>query len=122
MVKAGSTTDQTMELSDLFATVADILKKPLPETVAQDSYSLLPVLMGTATTPIHHLNVYHSIDGNFAIQEGQWKLELCPGSGGWSTPNNKDALAIGLPRIQLYDMTADIGETVNIQAEHPYYV
>lgn len=119
MVKAGSTTDQTMELSDLFATVADILKKPLPETVAQDSYSLLPVLMGTATTPIHHLNVYHSIDGNFAIQEGQWKLELCPGSGGWSTPNNKDALAIGLPRIQLYDMTADIGETVNIQAEHP---
>lgn len=30
--------------------------------------------------------VHHSIDGKFAIRDGQWKLVLCPGSGGVDTP------------------------------------
>ena len=30
--------------------------------------------------------MHHSINGSFAIRQGDWKLELCPGSGGWSPP------------------------------------
>ena len=42
-----------------------------------------------------------------SIRQGHWKLELCSGSGGWSSP--KDG-ADGLPPLQLYDMTQDVGE------------
>src|SRR5262249_7760634 len=57
-------------------------------------------------------------NGSFSIRQGQWKLELCAGSGGWSDPRPgkepKDA-----PPIQLYDLINDIGEKKNVQAEHP---
>jgi len=118
-IKPGSKSDQTVELTDLIATLADILGQPLPENAGPDSRSLLPALTGQARRPIHRLNVYHSIEGNFAIQEGRWKLELCPGSGGWDAPIDKDARAQGLPRVQLYDMVSDIGEKTNVEAAHP---
>ena len=44
---------------------------------------------------------------------------LCPGSGGWTGPIDRDAAAEGLPLVQLYDMQADPGEATNLQAEHP---
>lgn len=66
--------------------------------------------------------VHHSIDGNFALREGNWKLALCPGSGGWSTPRNKAAREQHLPEIQLFDLQADPGEKNNVQAAHPEVV
>jgi arylsulfatase A len=62
--------------------------------------------------------IHHSIDGRFAIREGQWKLEFCPGSGGWGKPTDASAKKDQSP-IQLYDMAADPGETHNVQGEHP---
>ncbi|WP_421940458.1 hypothetical protein [Pedobacter sp.] len=47
----------------------------------------------------------HSIDGNFAIRQGKWKLELCPGSGGWAAPKNAETLRAGDPAVQLYDLS-----------------
>lgn len=52
---------------------------------------------------------------------GKWKLEMCPGSGGWSAPQPGKACE-GLPPIQLYDLSADIGERRNVHAEHPEVV
>ncbi|WP_245738597.1 hypothetical protein [Pedobacter rhizosphaerae] len=63
--------------------------------------------------------MHHSIDGNFAIRAGKWKLELCPGSGGWAAPKNKEALKSGAPAIQLYDLSNDIAEKNNLQAQYP---
>ena len=47
-----------------------------------------------------------------------WKLELCPGSGGWGKPGDADARKKGLPGVQLYDLGTDIAETKNMQAEY----
>jgi hypothetical protein len=66
--------------------------------------------------------VHHSIEGKFAIRQGRWKLELCPGSGGWSEPKDPQAVRQGLPAIQLYDMTQDIRERRNLQDRHPEVV
>lgn len=117
VVRPGSTCMQTVELTDLMATAADILGVPLPPAAGPDSVSLLPLLKGSRQ-PVHRYNVYQSIDGDFAIQEGKWKLELCAGSGGWEQPKNKEAIAGGLPAVQLYDMDADIGEKTNVEAAH----
>ncbi len=66
--------------------------------------------------------MHHSINGSFAIRQGQWKLELCRDSGGWSAPRPGSAKARQLPPVQLYDMTQDIGERGNLCEEHPEVV
>ena len=121
-VKAGQTTDQLICLTDLFATCAEILGEKLPDTAAEDSVSILPALEGRADQPLREAVVHHSINGSFAIRQGKWKLELCADSGGWSAPGPGSKAAQSLPPVQLYDLSADIGETKNVQAEHPEVV
>lgn len=118
-VPAGSTSDQLVSLVDLLATCAEIVGAKLPDNAGEDSVSFLPVLLGPADKPVREALVHHSINGRFAIRQGVWKLELCPGSGGWSTPRDPEANRDGLPPVQLYDMTRDLGEQRNLQAEHP---
>ena len=121
-VKAGSTSDQLVCLNDLFATVAEILGRRLPENAAEDSVSLLPVLEGRATQPVREALVHHSINGSFAIRRGKWKLELCADSGGWSVPRPGTPASQKLPPVQLYDLATDMAETNNVQAAHPEIV
>lgn len=121
-VKAGSTCDQLVSLVDLLATCADVLSAKLPENAGEDSVSFLPALLGKATGPLREAVVFHSINGSFAIRQGRWKLELCPDSGGWSTPKPGSREAEGLPPVQLYDMTKDVGERTNEYQEHPEVV
>jgi arylsulfatase A-like enzyme len=121
-VKGGTSSDQLICQTDLFATCADILGKKLPDNTAEDSVSFLPALEGRAKKPLREAVVHHSINGSFSIRQGQWKLELCPDSGGWSHPQPGSALAATLPTVQLYDLSRDIGETNNVQARHPEVV
>jgi arylsulfatase A len=115
-IKPGSRCDEIVCLTDLMATCAEIIGAKLPDTAGEDSVSILPALVGTAKMPVREAVVHHSIDGNFAIRQGQWKLILCPNSGGWS----KDA-PVQTPG-QLYDMSEDAGERNNLYAQHPEIV
>lgn len=121
-VKAGTTSDQIICLTDLMSTCAELLGAKLPDNAGEDSVSILPVLLGQTVKPIREAVVHHSINGSFAIRHGKWKLELCPGSGGWSPPRPTSAEAKRLPPVQLYDMMADVGERVNVYQEHPEIV
>lgn len=128
VVKAGSKYEGLTGLWDFMATAADITGTKLPDNAAEDSISFLPVLKGAADKPARDHLVSHSINGSFVVREGNWKLLLCPDSGGWSEPRpaggnakkkKASALAAKLPPVQLYDLSKDIGETNNLQAEHP---
>ena len=149
-VKPGTVCDQTVCLLDFMATAADITGFKLPDNAAEDSVSFLPALKGATDKPLREAIVHHSINGSFSIRQGTWKLELCPDSGGWSDPRplnpnanakakaNTGAKAKGkgdgkgkakakqpaapLPPIQLYDLSTDIAEQHNVQAEHPEIV
>ncbi len=121
-IAAGSKYAETVSLTDFMATVADLTGAKLADNAAPDSVSILPALLGKTDKPLRDYTVYHSYHGNFAIQQGKWKLDLCPGSGGWSHPNDREALKKELPPVQLYDMSADIAEKKNLQAEHPEIV
>ena len=77
-IKPGTRSDQLICLTDLMATCAEILGAKLPDNAGEDSVSILPALLGTATEPLHEAVVHHSINGTFAIRQGHWKLELCP--------------------------------------------
>lgn len=121
-VAARSQSSQTICLTDLIATCAEILGKKLPDNVGEDSISILPALIGHDTKPLRDSLVNHSISGRFALRQGRWKLEIASGSGGWGTPNDFEATKAGLPDVQLYDLVSDSAETKNLQADHPEIV
>jgi len=114
-IRPGSTCDRLVCLSDLMATCAEILGVPLPANAGEDSVSMLPLFRDPSTSVREHV-VNHSIEGKFAIRDREWKLVLCPGSGGWSK-NDAEAAREGLPLVQLYNLREDPGEKNNLQAE-----
>ena len=117
-VKAGTCNDAVICLTDFMATAAELLGAELPANAAEDSFSFLPELLGTGRTTRDAI-VHHSIQGKFAIRAGSWKLELCPGSGGWGSPKDGEARKQKLPDAQLYDLSSDVGEIRNLQSVHP---
>lgn len=121
-IDAGSRSDETVCLIDLLATWADILDSPLPANAGEDSVSNLPLWQGTELDhSLREGTVHHSVNGSFSIRVGEWKLEMCPGSGGWSYPRPGPETE-GLPEIQLYNLNTDIGERENVYDQHPEVV
>lgn len=123
-ITKGQTSDKVICTTDLLATCADIVNYDMKDSEGEDSYSMLSLLDNdNASTTLREATVHHSINGSFAIRKDEWKLIMCPGSGGWShpRPNNKEALD-SLPPIQLYHLVDDPGETNNLQANRPEIV
>lgn len=123
VVQPGSRTDGLVCLTDVTRTVCDIVGIEVPDNAAEDSISFLPLLQGKPTHQRHDV-VHHSVAGYFAIRHDNWKLSLCPASGGWTgTRPSKKAWAKyqqnGMPMVQLIDMDADLGEQTNLAQSNP---
>lgn len=114
-VAASSASDQTICLTDLMATAAEIARAEIPASAGEDSVSFLPALLGTDTEPLREATVHHSVDGVFAIRQGRWKFidGQGPGSNQWDGPQAGD------PPTQLYDLEADRHEDRNLVEEQP---
>jgi arylsulfatase A-like enzyme len=120
-VAAGSQSTQLLCHTDLMATCAELLGVALPPAAGEDSVSFLPALLGRPG-PARESVVHHSIQGRFSLRSGRWKLEFCPGSGGWGKPGDPEARRAGQPELQLYDLERDPAETRNVQAGEPAVV
>ncbi|NNE91882.1 MAG: sulfatase-like hydrolase/transferase [Verrucomicrobiales bacterium] len=118
-VKAGTRTKQLVGQFDFLATAAEIAGAEIPEGAGEDSVSFLSVLTGEAKEPIRNSLVSQSIGGQFAIRDGDWKLCLCPGSGGWSAPRPGQVDLSQHPAVQLFDLSNDPGEQNNLAKAHP---
>lgn len=117
-IKPATVSNQIGCLTDLMATAADIVDFKLPNNAAEDSYDLLPALLGRARSPIRQAVVHHSNQGMFSIREQNWKLEFGLGSGGFSAPVTLDPVPGG-PQGQLYDLAKDPAESDNVYLQHP---
>lgn len=122
VTKPKSKATQLTSLVDLYATFAEYFNLPVVDNEAEDSWSMLSTLNDPARGEYRPSLVHQSIDGSLSIRKGKWKLELCPGSGGWSDPIPGSEDEKGLPPIQLYDLEEDIGETTNVADQHPKVV
>lgn len=117
-----SVIDETLCLADLLATCAEIVGTQLPDNAGEDSVSNLPLWQGhSLDRSLREATVHSSVDGSLSIRKGRWKLEMCPGSGGWSHPRPGPECA-GLPPVQLYDLKSDVGEKSNVAGEYPHVV
>ncbi len=130
-VKANTTSDQMLSLTDVMATIAEIVDFELPKDAAEDSYSMLPVFLGEqGDEPVREYILQQTIRLDLAIRKGNWKYLDHKGSGGnnydrdgeWGMSPYKiedtDPDAPG----QLYDLEKDPGETVNLYSKHPEIV
>lgn len=116
---------QTVCLTDFMATFAAVSGYELKDNEGEDSYNLLPLLVNTEEPdPIREATIHHSINGEFTIRKGSWKLLMSASSGGWSypCPRTDTAIVSTLPPIQLYNMAAGPGEKENVYARHPEIV
>lgn len=122
-IKAGTKSGEIICLTDFMATAADIAGVVIPVDAGEDSLSFLPALKGGKTDVAMRAGIVnHSIAGRFAIRRGDWKLEFCSGSGGWTAPNDQAATALGLPPTQLYNLKNDPSESANVYDQHPEIV
>lgn len=108
-VAAGSSSDYTFNLTDLFATSADILNCELPANAAHDSISLLPVMLGDEEHNPQREAIFilgNGKDSSIAVCTGKWKLIVRYGQD--SDRGN-----------ELYDLDQDPGELMNLIEKHP---
>ncbi|WP_339703732.1 arylsulfatase [Algoriphagus aquimarinus] len=119
-IKPGTTRDHTICLIDIMATSAEITGYTLKDNEGEDSYSLMELFdADKEIDEFREATVHHSINGSFAIRQGDWKLLMAKGSGGWSFPKPGDPAEAELPEVQLYNLASDPGETTNVYAENP---
>ena len=115
---AGTVSDRISAHIDLLPTIVDAAGVDLPAEAKVDGRSLLPLLEGQQTEwPDRHLVLqvhrgdqpvrYH----HMAVRNQQWKLVHPSGFGKENMPAN-------VP-FELYDMSSDQGETVNLAEAKP---
>jgi arylsulfatase A-like enzyme len=124
-IKPGSVSGQTVCLTDVMATCASIVGADLPDNAAEDSFDMLPVLLGReGDRQARDFTLHQTWTLKLAIRHGKWKYLDHKGSGG----NNYDrgemapfALKEMEPDApgQLYDLEEDPGETTNLYSKHP---
>jgi len=126
-IEPGSTSDQTVCLTDLMATCAAITGAELPPDAAADSFNILPVLLGQAGgRPVRPYTLHETWTSKLAVRRGPWKYLDHPGSGG-NNYNRPDLRPFALPAgndtpAQLYHLGEDPGERNNLYHERPAIV
>lgn len=121
VTKPGSKSDQLICQVDLMATCADLIGATVPDGAGEDSVSFKPALSGQPNASRRAGVIHHSISGHFAYRQGNWKLLLARGSGGWTAPR-ENKVPTDSPEGQLYDMQSDPGETNNLYESQPEVV
>lgn len=125
-IRPATVTDATLCHVDLLATVAAILGARLPANAGEDSYNVLPVLLGAKLDrPIREATVHHSGSGRFALRKGDWVLIDGPSgddNGKRGEPEwfkkERGYRAHDLPR-ELFDVRQDLSERRNLYGEQP---
>ena len=126
-VKPGTTSAQLTSLTDVMATVAAIVGTDLPNDAAEDSFSLLPALLGQDRGPIRPYLLQQGFGGprTLSIRRDHWKYLDHTGSGGNNYEKDPELKPFILPDTapgapgQLYNLETDPGETKNLYFERP---
>ena len=117
-VKPDKVCDEPIELTDVFATIAEIVDGSIPDgDEAPDSFSFLSELESKPTgKPIRPFLIHHSLYGMFSLRQGDWKYIEARGSGGF-TRLRKVKPKLQEPTTQLYNLANDPSETLNLAGQ-----
>jgi len=105
-IEAGAKSNETICLTDVLATCAEVVDAEVPENAGEDSFSLLSLMKGESWAQPRAPVIHHSAAGMFAIRDGEWKLIAGNGSGGRQQPKGKP---FAKP-YQLFNIAKDVAE------------
>jgi arylsulfatase A-like enzyme len=128
-IPAGATSFVTICHVDLMATCAALIGARLPSGAGEDSYNILPALLGKKLKQqIREATVLHGCNGSFALRQGNWVLIDSPSgdnNGNKQHPGEPDWFkqargytTNSLPG-ELYNLRDDLPERRNLYAEMP---
>ena len=110
------------------ATCGALAGADLPNNAGEDSFNMLPVLLGEqGDQPVRTHLLTQTQTLALSIREGDWKFLDHQGSGG-NNYNRPDLLPYVVEELapdapgQLYDLKNDPGETKNLYHQHPKIV
>jgi arylsulfatase A len=106
-VKAGAISDHLSAFWDIMPTLAEITGAECTENI--DGISFLPTLLGKNKQQSHEYLYweFHEQGGKMAVRSGNWK--------GVKLNIDKDPAS----PVELYDLSVDIGEKINVATTHP---
>ncbi len=114
---------------DLLATCANLLGAQLPTDAGEDSYNILPALLGKKLKhPIREATVLHSATGHFAIRQADWVLIDAPTGDGGGHDREPDwfkrerGYTTNSFSGELYNLRQDLVERVNQYGKKPEVV
>ena len=122
MTKAGTTTSALVSQIDIMGTLASHLGYDLPDTAAEDSHDILPVIKGESKVP-RTSHVHNTKAGQYAIRDGDWLLVdaktgyVSGRNGAWE--EKRDYPADDGGDVELYNLKEDIGQKKNMAADQP---
>ncbi|NWK55993.1 arylsulfatase [Verrucomicrobiaceae bacterium N1E253] len=141
-VPAGSETNNLVSQIDLLATFAEIIGQTAPTGV--DSISQLDEFLGRNEKPLRKdLIVLSNSSNHISVRTKKWLYLPAPGPGGFSAKwghhltggvaalaHTKQANSnvekgqwkADAPRVQLYDLENDLGQSTNLARKHPELV
>ena len=116
--------------TDLLKTFANILGTELKDNEGEDSIGFEHLLSDSPSKESkRNRAIHHSIKGAFAIRDGDWKLVIAHGSGGWTPQGERYRIKRKkYPKVnkkikhQLYNLKNDVGEYKNLAKQHPEIV
>ncbi len=113
-IKAGTVSDEIICMVDVLATVANVLQVDLPNNAGEDSYSILPVLLGRKLDkPLREATIMTPWSTMKSVRQGPWKLIMGKNSGGFGMARKVSTAG------QLYNLATDPGEMTNLYTKHP---
>jgi len=106
-IKGGQLCSIPYAFWDIMPTLAQLAHIQAP--VKTDGLSFAPVLGGAKNPPLHEFLYweYSSSGGNQAIRAGKWKMV------------RKDLIKEPMRISELYDLSVDPGEKINVAGQHP---
>lgn len=126
-VPAGSVSAALVDHVDMLASFAALVDQPLPASAGLDSLDMLSAMLGRrkagrtyviedTSTSVAEKSTLTKTSGNIlALVEGQWKM--IEASGPSSSFHDNDVGSA--PAAQLFDLTSDAGERVDLAGRYP---
>ncbi|WP_404308130.1 sulfatase family protein [Neorhodopirellula lusitana] len=121
-VEAGTVCDALVSQIDLMATFASIVGSTLPDSAAEDSHNIVPLLQGSPDA-VRSTHIHNTSKDRYAIRHGDWLL--IDGKNGYVSGRNKDwetrheYPADDEQAVELYNLKTDLGQRHNKASENP---
>jgi len=119
IIPQGSVSDELICFTDMLATFAAIVGTELPQNAGEDSYNVLPAMLGEPREG----GIREALVAHLSIRQGDWKLIFGDGEGnlsrryGGGEPRNPRQIP-----GELFNLAEDIGETTNLYESNPEIV